>query len=134
MRVRAGAPVCLQELNECKTELQYWRSRSAAPGPDCCGAGAGLEPLEGPVSPPSPGAGPPELLAEAPLKSPQRWDAGLPTGPVVSDEQRHTDDSETEDGAESKMARRSKRRIVDGDESRRAAAARAWKPRKRVKN
>ena len=128
-----------QELNECKTELQYWRSRSAAPGTDCCGAGAGLAPvLEGPVSPPSPGAAALELVADAPLKSPQRWDPPAPVAVVAAaaavDEQRHTDDSEAEEGGESKIETRSKRRIVDGDETRRAAASRAWKPRKRVKN
>jgi len=123
----------LQELNECKTELQYWRSRSAAPGTECCGATAGLEPiLDGPLSPPSPGAaGGLELMAEVPLKSPQRWDA---PAPAVADEQRQTDDSEAEEGGESKIETRSKRRIVDVDEGRRAAAPRAWKPRKRVKN
>ncbi|KAF0297680.1 F-box only protein 28 [Amphibalanus amphitrite] len=129
----------LQELNECKTELQYWRSRSAAPGSECCAAAAAaLEPaLEGPGLPPSPGAAALELIADVPIKSPQRWEAPVPA--PAADEQRHTDDSEAEEGAESKIETRSKRRIVDSDDSRRsmaaaAAAPRAWKPRKRVKN
>ncbi|XP_037069317.1 F-box only protein 28-like [Pollicipes pollicipes] len=116
----------LQELNECKTELQYWRSRSAQ-GSDCCQTAPGAPaPLEELASPPSPGAPlAAEAAADAPLKSPQRWDA-LPT---ADDEPRHSDESETE--GENKMETRSKRKTMDGDELRRA---RTLKPRKRAKN